>query len=134
MRGAAGKLPDDVVDSLVTALLAVNSYSLEKVWQVLPRLQNEGLTNPELVASEDLTRLTIRLVQAGYDRGRLTAMFAERLRHLMAAIESGELASLDSAATRKDPRAMRDILCRVRGIGPQVAQNAWALLQEGDEK
>jgi hypothetical protein len=78
--------------------------------------------------------LTIRLAQAGYDRGRLTAMFAERLRHLMAAIESGELDGLDGAATRKDPRAMRDILCRVRGIGPQVAQNAWALLQEGDEK
>jgi hypothetical protein len=54
MRGAAGKLPEDVVDSLVTALLAVNSYSLEKVWQVLPRLQNEGLTNPGLVALKTL--------------------------------------------------------------------------------
>ncbi len=103
MRGAAGKLPDDVVDSLVTALLAVNNYSLEKVWQVLPRLQSEGLTNPGLVASEDLTRLTIRLAQAGYDRGRLTAMFAERLRHLMAAIESGELDGLDGAAIRNHP-------------------------------
>ena len=130
MRGSAGKLPDDVVDSLVTALLAVNNYSLEKVWKVLPRLQNEGLTNPGLVASEDLGRLTIRLVDAGYDRGRLTAMFAERLQHLMAAIESGELDGLDGAATRKDPQAVRNILCRVRGIGPQVAQNAWVLLQE----
>jgi hypothetical protein len=84
MRGSAGKLPDDVVDSLVTTLVAVNNYSLEKVWKVLPRLQNEGLTNPGLVASEDLSRLTIRLVEAGYDRGRLTTMFAGRLQHLMA--------------------------------------------------
>jgi hypothetical protein len=130
MRSADEKFPDDLVDSLVTALLAVNKYSLEKVWAMLPHLRQEGLTNPGPVASEDLSRLTIRLAEAGYDRGRLTVMFAERLQHLMAAIESGQLDSLRSAATRKDPEAVQRALCRVRGVGPQVAQNAWILLQE----
>ena len=130
MRGTADKFPDDLVDSLVTALLAENNYSLEKVWKVLPRLQDEGLTKPGPVASEDLTRLTTRLAEAGYDRGRLTAMFAERLQNLMAAIVSGQLDDLRSAATRKDLQALQRTLCRVRGVGPQVAQNAWILLQE----
>ena len=75
MRGEAGKLPDDVVDSLVTALLAVNNYSLEKVWQVLPRLQNEGLTNPGLVASE--VRGTASSLDGGYRVGR-TRRFGPR--------------------------------------------------------
>jgi endonuclease III-like uncharacterized protein len=134
MRDAAEKFPDDLVDSLVTALLAVNNYSLEKVWKLLPRLQEEGLTKPGPVASEDLSRLTIRLAAAGYDRGRLTAMFAERLQSLMAAIGSGQLDDLSSAATRKDRQALQRTLCKVRGIGPQVAQNAWILLQEEHEK
>jgi hypothetical protein len=130
MRRGARELPDDVVDSLVMALLGVNNYPLEKVWNLLPRLREEGLTKPCQVASEDLNRLTARLINAGYDRGRLTAMFAERLQHLMAAIQSGQLDGLDDPATRKDSQAMRQILCTVRGIGPQVAQNAWVLLQE----
>ncbi len=61
MRNTAGKLPDDLVDVLVTALLAVNNYSLDKAWKILPHLQDEGLTKPGPVASDDLGRLAIRL-------------------------------------------------------------------------
>jgi hypothetical protein len=130
MRSSAGKLPDDLVDTLVTALLAVNKYPLDKVWKILPHLQDEGLTKPGPVASEDLGRLTIRLAAAGYDRGGLTALFAKRLQNLMKAIESGQLDNLSSAATRSDPQALRTMLCRVPGIGLHVAQNAWILLQD----
>jgi hypothetical protein len=130
MGAAAGKLPNDLVDSLVVALLAVNKYPLEKVWKILPRLQHEGLTEPGPVASEDLGRLTVRLARAGYDRGELTGMFAKRLQNLMTAIELGQLDDLYSAACRSDPQALRTMLCKVPGIGPWVAQNAWVLLQE----
>jgi endonuclease III-like uncharacterized protein len=130
MSDAAGRLPDDLVDSLVAAILAANNYSLEKVWKVLPRLQEEGLTKPGAVTSEDLAQLTSRLAAAGYDRGRLTAMFAERLQNLMKAIDAGQFDHLRSAATRGDFQAFQTTLCRVRGIGPQVARNAWILLQE----
>jgi 3-methyladenine DNA glycosylase/8-oxoguanine DNA glycosylase len=129
MQGEVGKLPEEVIDSLVTALLAVNNYSLEKVWTLLPRLREEGLTNPASVVSQDLRRLTVRLAKAGYDRGRLTRMFAERLKHLMAAIEEGLLDDLRVAETRKDAEAMQRMLRDVRGIGPRVAQSAWLLLQ-----
>lgn len=46
MRSADEKFPEDLIDSLVTALLAVNNYSLEKAWEVLPRVRGEGLTKP----------------------------------------------------------------------------------------
>lgn len=134
IRGAVGDLPDVVVESLVTALLAVNNYSLEKVWHLLPRLREEGLTIPASVMSEDLGQLTVRLANAGYDRGRLTEMFAERLRHLMAAIGTGQLDDLLAAVTRKDADTVQKMLCEVRGIGPQVAHSAWLLLQEGPNK
>jgi hypothetical protein len=130
MRSLDEKFPNELVEPLVMALLAVNNYSLEKVWELLPRLRAQGLTKPGQVASEDLSRLTVRLAEAGYDRGRLTPMFADRLQHLMMAIESGRLDSLRSAATRKDRQAVHGTLRRVRGIGPQVAQTAWTLLQE----
>jgi 3-methyladenine DNA glycosylase/8-oxoguanine DNA glycosylase len=133
MLSGARELPDDVVDSLVMALLGVNNYPLEKVWNLLPRLREGGLTQPSQVASEDLNRLTARLITAGYDRGRLTGMLAERLQHLMTAIASGRLDDLCRASTRKDATVVQRMLCEIRGIGPQVAQNAWMLLQESAE-
>jgi hypothetical protein len=43
MRLDTGLL-DDVIESLVMALLGVNNYSLEKAWNLLPQLREEGLT------------------------------------------------------------------------------------------
>jgi hypothetical protein len=134
MRSSTGELPDEVVDALVMALLGVNNYSLEKIWKLLPRFRQEGLTKPRQVASEEIDRLTARLINAGYDRGHLTAMFAERLQHLMAAITSGRLDELCSAATRRNAKAVHRILCEIRGVGPRVAHDAWMLLQEESEK
>jgi hypothetical protein len=52
----------------------------------------------------------------------------------MAAISSGGLNELCTDATRKDPKAVKRVLFGIHGIGPQVAQNVWMLLQEEGEK
>jgi hypothetical protein len=127
-------MPDDIVDSLITALLGVNGYGLDKVWNLLPRFRQEGLTKASQVASEDINRLTVRLINAGYARGRLTETFAQRVQHLMAAIASGSLDELCDPAVRKDVKVIQRMLCGIRGIGPHVARNAWMLLQEEGDK
>jgi len=41
------------VECLLMAILAVNSYPLEKVWTLLPRMRELGLTAPARVAAMD---------------------------------------------------------------------------------
>lgn len=116
------------VECLLMALLSVNNFSLEKAWLLLPRLREAGLTDPARVATMDMAATIEALTLAGYDRKKLTWLFAERVKALMAAIHSGELAGLDAAIAAKDKAEASELLGQVRGIGPTVIENAWALL------
>jgi hypothetical protein len=121
-------LAPNQVEYLLMALLAVNNYPLEKAWALLPRMRELGLTDPARVAAMDMPATIEALTAAGYDRKNLTWMFAERVMALMAAIHGGELAGLDEAIAAKDKGRATELLDRVRGVGPRVIQNAWALL------
>jgi hypothetical protein len=134
MQDEPQKLPAQVVESLLAALLAVNRYPLEKAWKLLPHLREEGLTSPVSVAAEDLGQLTVRLARAGYDRGLVTGILAQRVQHLMVAITAGRLDELPAAVQRNDAKATQRMLCEISGIGPQVAHSAWLLLKEGPQE
>lgn len=121
-------LASNQIECLLMAVLAVNNYRLEKAWALLPRMRELGLTDPARVAAMDMPATIEALTGAGYDRKSLTWMFAERVMALMAAIHGGELAGLDEAIAAKDKARATELLDRVRGVGPTVIQNAWALL------
>jgi hypothetical protein len=123
------KVTADELEAVAVAVLAVNNYRIEKAWDLLPKLREAGLTTPASVAPADIGALTVRLVAAGYDRGMLTSMLARRLQNLMQAAEAGVLDGLTAAAARKDKAAAVEILTRVKGIGPQVAESTWLLVQ-----
>ncbi len=116
------------VECLLMALLSVNSFSLEKAWTLLPRMRDAGLTDPARVATMEMSTVIEALTGAGYDRKNLTWLFAERVKALMGAIHDGHLAGLDEAIVRKDKIAATALLEPVRGVGPRVIENAWALL------
>ena len=118
------------LDDLAVALLAVNNYSIEKAWGLLPGLHEAGLTSPATFPA-DLGAATVKLASAGYDRGMLTEMFAKRLLALMQKAESGALDELDAfvEADRQDDAVA--LLVTVPGIGPKVARTAWELLRSG---
>lgn len=115
-------------ECLVVALLAVNGYSLEKVHRVLPGLRAAGLADTESAAQKDLPAVIAALTMAGYDRGRLTWLLAERLRALVAAARCGDLDALADAVERRDEETAMQMMLRVHGIGPKVARSAWMLL------
>lgn len=116
------------IECLLMALLAVNNYPLEKAWGLLPRMRATGLTDPDRVTAMDMAGAIEALTSSGYDRKNLTWMFAERVKALMAAIHGDELTGLDEAIAAKDKARATELLDRVRGVGPTVIQNAWALL------
>ena len=118
------------LEDLVVAVLAVNNYSFEKAWTLLPNLREAGLTTAATFPAE-LGPATVKLASAGYDRGLLTEMFAKRLHGLMQMAVSGALDELDGhvEAGRKDD--VLALLVSVPGIGPKVARTAWELLRSG---
>ncbi len=116
------------VECLLAALLAVNNFPLEKTWALLPRLRAAGLTDPARVAAMDMPATIEVLTRAGYDRKNLTWLFAERVKALMDAVHAGKLEGLDAAISAKDNVKASALLSEVRGVGPTVIKNAWALL------
>jgi hypothetical protein len=119
------------VECLLMALLAVNNFSLEKAWGLLPRMRETGLTDPARVVAMNTPVVVGALTGAGYDRKRLTWLFAERVKALMHAIQKGDLAGLAAAVAACDEETATRLLLGVRGVGPRVAENAWALLSAG---
>lgn len=116
------------VECLLVALLAVNSFALEKAQSLLPRLRAAGLSDPVRVNAMNMPEVIEALTVAGYDRKNLTWMFAERVKALMMAIERGELTRLEEAIAATDKELAATVLRRVRGVGPTVIQNAWSLI------
>lgn len=121
-------LTETEIEVLVTAILSVNSYPLERVHRILPRMRTAHLLEPRFVSQLDLGPLTVRLYESGYDRGKLTSMFAERLQGLMKSIAAGELEGLGEHVESENAAATMDLLQKVSGIGPRVARTAWLLL------
>lgn len=117
------------IEALLVALLAVNNRTLEQTWSLLPNLRAERLTEPEFVHAAHTEEVIRRLAAAGYDRGALTWLFAERVQSLMAAIGSGALDELAQLVARNDRAGVTALLRKVHGIGPRVADNAWILLK-----
>lgn len=115
-----------LIEETIVAMLAVNNYPLEKAWNLLPQLRKSGLTRPEAIP-DDIGELTVRLASAGYDRGLLTSLFAERIAALMQAVRSGALDKLDDLVRRRAKSDATKLLCTVRGVGPRVAETAWSL-------
>ena len=117
------------VDLVVAAMLSANHFALLRAQEIVPKLRAARLLDPDhVLCGLKSGPLTVQLASAGYDRGMLTSMFAERLRALVQSIRDGHLDNLDDAITARDERAAMRLLTAVKGIGPVVARTAWTLL------
>lgn len=123
------KVAKDDLEALVTAVLAVNRYSIEKAYDLLPALRKGGLTQPDKVVALDIETLITGLFQAGYQRGGLMEMMADRYLSLMQAINAGKLDPLGNLIKRGNTDGSVELLCTVKGIGPSVATTAIQLIK-----
>jgi hypothetical protein len=114
-------------EDLIVSMLAVNSFSLEKVYRMREGLRAAGLFNPEIMRSIDHQESVRRLVNGGYDRGQtLNSIFASRLQEVAIFSNSGELNSAWEFIKIGDKEKVDEILLRIHGIGPAVLRNFWS--------
>jgi len=124
-----------VYEALVLAVLSVNSYPLEKAWEMRLAIEKAGLFNPATLASLGEEDIAERLRQAGYDRGRfLTDLIASRLqsvgRYLMGYGLERVTRTLASGSTDE----VQALLIKAKGIGPTVVKSFLLLRPEAQRE
>jgi len=122
------RLHQSIVDILIVSILAVNSYTLERVLGHISSFKMQGLLDFRSVSEMDVGTIAVKLTKSGYNRGLLNGMMAERIKDLMTAISEGYLDKLPELVLKKDKAAALLLLCSLRGMGPTTAKNAWRLL------
>ncbi|MDZ4797978.1 MAG: hypothetical protein SGI92_07440 [Bryobacteraceae bacterium] len=119
---------DDPWEDLVVSLLSVNQYSLERTYESIGGLREQGLFNPTNLEQWEHGELVARLKAAGCDRGAfMTGLFALRLANLGALIQSKGLDNCTKAISGRDAHAIEKLLLPVNGIGPKVIANFYLL-------
>jgi len=119
-----------VWEDLILAILSVNRYSLEKTYSAVGGFRSEGLFDPKKLAEQTLEEITVRLRRGGYDRGEyLTKLLAMRLMSLAAFVDRIGVEESERILTSPDKRKIEEFLQPVKGIGPQVLNNFFALRQ-----
>ena len=115
-------------------MLSVNQYSLERTYESIARLREQGLFNPQNLTQWGQAEIVACLKYAGCDRGPfMTNLFALRLANLGALIESKGLDACNKIISERDTRMIEELLLPVNGIGPKVIAN-YCLLRDISKK
>jgi len=119
-------------EDLIVAILAVNQYTLEKTYVLLPGLREAGITEPRNLSEWNQEQMLERLRAAGCERGNfMTALFAQRLCALGELIQSLGIAHCEAVLTSRNPKTIEEMLMPVKGIGPIVLENFYCLSEIG---
>ena len=116
-----------VWEELILSMLAVSSYPLDRALAVQDRLRSEGIFVPQNLAHWSVGETVDRLRAGGYDRGKLTPMYADRLVSLGKLVSAQEPCELARILQSGSDRDVHDALLPIYGIGPVVIRNFLAL-------
>jgi hypothetical protein len=115
-------------EDLVSAILSVNQYPLEKTSLIVETLRREGLFHPQNLARWTSKEIGTRLRNGGYDRGGfMTWLFAERLESLGKFAESVGIEECEKILRSGRTNEVKQFLLPVKGIGPKVLDNFFVL-------
>lgn len=120
-------LAEAEVADLITAILAVNQYPLERAAAHMPAFKDRGLLDPGRVIAMKYDDLVQAINDAGYQRGGFVRVIARRLYPIMEAIRSGKLDHVAAAARAGNKSAFISALSSTYGFGPRTAATAWML-------
>lgn len=115
----------EVFSDLLLAMLAVNSWELDKVGALLPQLRDSGLTDANLVSGMSFEKVFSNLVASGYKRGDyIVSLLADRVISAGNAFSDTDFEpKLLEMERAKDVESLKQLLQPIKGVGPKVFQN-----------
>jgi hypothetical protein len=120
-------LAPERIETLMTALLAVNGYRVDAAAALMPAFRTAGLLDHQTVAALDYDAVVERMVNAGYRRGGYVPIVSYRVMKTLEAAAAGVLDDLDVLATSNQKDGFIETLRGVHGFGPRTAELAWSL-------
>jgi hypothetical protein len=118
----------DLGFELVISILAVNQYSLEKTYLLKDSLKSAGLFDFEILMNSSAEELEHFLKEGGCNRGEfMTSLFASRLNSLGEFIKQEGLQNFKAKVSNSELDEVSAYLLKVKGIGPRVIANFFAL-------
>jgi hypothetical protein len=128
-------MADSIRENLLIALLAVNNWSLERVFELRGQLRDAGLLDFDTVCALSEEEVATRLASAGYARGDyMNRLMAIRVLSMASVLSSDELARLSKGVQDGRMDAMNATLDRIKGVGPSVRRAFWALEDSGKRR
>jgi hypothetical protein len=119
---------EDITSDLLLAVLAVNSWSLERVGALYEGLRANGLFDVSVMSDLTTEEIEGRLNVAGYKRGPvLGAMMALRVHNIALSLAEGGAQHLADLEAADDVQAARQYLFSLKGVGPAVVENYFLL-------
>lgn len=114
----------NIVRDLVTAMLAVNSWTLEKAYSILPGLEQAGLLDPENLRSLSEEEIAVKLNSSGYARGTfMLGSMTRRFKSLGEVLVESRLSDILASIEKQDLSKTEQILSQINGVGPAVLRN-----------
>ncbi len=125
--GDAMPLSAAQTETLVTAMLTVNGYPVDRAAALMPKFREHGLLEPAELAKLQGEQIIGAMKEAGYDRGGFLPILSFRLCELMEALASNTLDLLAMHADKRDEAEFCTLLSSVHGFGPRTSEIAWVL-------
>ncbi len=114
-------------ETLVTAMLTVNHYPVDRAAALMPKFREHGLLDPTELAKLKGEQIIAAMREAGYQRGGFLPILSFRLGELMEALASDTLDSLTTHAANGDEVGFCTLLSSIHGFGPRTSEIAWVL-------
>lgn len=113
-----------IIENLVTALISVNSWGLDRTCAIHVPLHQQGLFDLRTIQRLSEDDVADRLLTAGYTKAIFVrSLLAKRIKRLPSSLEPSLLSKLSLAIRKHDLSEIRAILKPLFGFGPVVIRN-----------
>jgi SNF2 family DNA or RNA helicase len=96
-------------------------YPMDKTFGIFDKLEANGLFDPRNMAKWSYDELFDRLIASGYDRGKLTDIFGERIWSLSRLVD--DYTANEKILTEGTEQEIVNLLSKIKGLGPVVLKN-----------
>lgn len=119
---------DYIADNVLIAILAVNGWTVDRVFPLTDRLRTVGLLDFTAVSGLSIEEIAERLARAGYARGEyMNLLLATRVLSMATVLTATELERLQQCLVEGRTTDVGTALRGIKGVGPVVLETFWAL-------
>jgi hypothetical protein len=119
---------DNIAENILISLLAVNGWTVDRVFPLTERFRAVGLLDFAAVSGLQVEGIAERLARAGYARGEyMNLLLASRVLSMATALSLTELERLKQYLLESRADEVSSTLRGIKGVGPVVLETFWGL-------